>query len=369
MNEEGRQTNNPRPPSAAPPPPSPGFVQRVLVSVGIVIAAVLILSLIWFTVRVWLVLFAGILLAIFLHTLSTWVAAHTRIPPKWALPAVVVTSLGLAALGGWLLAPAITEQFKELAQRLPEAMDRLWRQVEDRGLMRWLPAEMPPASELASAVGNIAGRIAPFFRVTLEVIVGFVVIAFLGLYMAANPQTYIDGFIQVFPVRRRQRLREVFGEMACAIRYWLLGQLASMLAVGTLIGIGLYFVGVPLPLALGIIAGVLEFIPIFGPIAAAVPAALLGFTQSPMHALYAIIVFIVANQIESNLIFPLAQRYALLLPPALTLLALTLGGALFGFMGLLLATPITAVAIVLVKRLYVEDVLGDDAGNGRCGPG
>ena len=348
-------------------PPEPGFVHRVLIVVGIVLAVAGLVCLIWFAVRVWFVLFAGVLLAIFLRTLSRWVCQWTGVSTRWSLAIVIPGLLGIATLLGWLLAPSISDQFQELSRRLPEALDRGWQQIEQSSLARWIPAKLPPASEMTSALGNMASRVGNFFRVTVEVVVGVLAILFLGLYLAVSPRTYVNGLVRMFPIAKRNRLREVLDEVACTIQFWLLGQLASMIAVGVLIGFGLYLVGIPLPLALGVIAGVLEFIPVFGPIMAAVPAILLGLTESPMHAVYALAVFLAANQVEGHLIYPLAQRYALSLPPALTVFALTLGGALFGFLGLLLATPITAVAVVLIKRFYVEDVLGDPVGPGRCG--
>jgi predicted PurR-regulated permease PerM len=151
----------------------------------------------------------------------------------------------------------------------------------------------------------------------------------------------------------------VFKELGCLLQSWLLGQFLSMTVVGILIAVGLSIIGIPLSLVLGIIAGILDFIPIFGPIIAAIPAVLLGFTHSPLHALYVVLVFVAANQIEGHLLIPLIQKHTVSLPPALTVFALTLLGTLFGFMGLLLATPLTATAMVLVKRFYIEDVLGD----------
>jgi predicted PurR-regulated permease PerM len=347
--------------------PGPGFVHRVLVAVGIVLAVVALVLVFWFGIRVWLVLFAGILLSILLGTLSTWVSARTGLGHRWSLALVVVALLALGGFFGWLLAPSMTQQFQELTRRLPDALNRAWQQGEQWGLPQWLPATMPTGAEMATAAGNVASTMAGFFRITLEVLVSILVIGFLGLYLAANPKTYVNGLVRLFPIPKRERIESVISEMGCIIRYWLLGQFAAMVAVGTLIGLGLYFVGIPLPLALGVIAGVLEFVPVFGPILAAIPAALLGFTQSPMHAVYAVGVFVLANQIEGHLIYPMAQRYAVSLPPALTVFTLALGGTLFGFMGLLLATPITAVSVVLVKRLYLEDVLGDEVDPGRCG--
>jgi predicted PurR-regulated permease PerM len=198
-----------------------------------------------------------------------------------------------------------------------------------------------------------------FFRGTFVGLAGLLLIFFLGLYLALDPETYIKGFTSLFPRERRQRIRDVFQELGGVLQSWLVGQFLSMAVVGILIAVGLAIVGVPLALVLGVIAGILDFIPIFGPILAAIPAVLLGFTQSPLHAAYVVLVFVAANQVEEHLLIPIIQKHTVSLPPALTVFALTLLGTLFGFLGLLLATPLTASLMVLVNRFYVEDVLGD----------
>lgn len=133
-----------------------------------------------------------------------------------------------------------------------------------------------------------------------------------------------------------------------------------MVVVGILIGGGLKLFGVPLPVALGVLAGLFDFIPIIGPLFSAIPAVLLAFLIGPWHALYVVLLYLLVNTvIESHLLVPLIQRYTVSLPPALTVLALVLMGALFGFLGVLLAIPLAATLLVLVKMAYVQDVLGD----------
>jgi predicted PurR-regulated permease PerM len=187
------------------------------------------------------------------------------------------------------------------------------------------------------------------------------VVLFLGIYLAFSPVTYINGLLSLLPMSKRHSGRQILGEAGHKLRLWIIGQIISMTAVGVLIGLGLLIVGIPVPLVIGVVAGLLDIIPIFGPIVAAIPAILLGFTVTPMHALYAVLVFIAVNQAESHLLVPLIQRYSVLLPPALTVFALLLMGSLFGFWGLLLAAPITATLLVFIKRIYSEPVLHDPA--------
>lgn len=333
------------------------FTSRVLIAVALVVATAGLITLFWFAFNLWLVLFAAILFSIFLRSLGNLVTRFLRIPQPWSMFLALAVLLGSATLGGWLLAKPIAEQFQELTTRLPEALDRARAQLEKFPLTRNF--EMPSGKELSSASGQISTKILGIFRGTFEGIAAVVLIFFLGIYLALSPDLYLNGFVALFPKKKRSRIKEVLQELGGVLQHWLLGQLVAMTVVGILIMIGLSIVGVPLALVLGLIAGLLDFIPIFGPIVAAIPAALLGFTISPMHALYVVIVFVAANQIESHLLIPLVQKHTISLPPALTVFSLTLLGTLFGFLGLFLAMPLTATAVLLVKRLYIEDVLGD----------
>jgi predicted PurR-regulated permease PerM len=137
----------------------------------------------------------------------------------------------------------------------------------------------------------------------------------------------------------------------------MLGTFVSMGVVGLVTGIGLWLIGVPSALALGLLAGLLEFVPIIGPIAASVPAILLAFSHSTEMALWTAGLFILVQQLEGNLIQPIVQRYAVDLPPALLLFSVVAGGLLFGIVGIIFAAPLTVVTFVLVKRLYVREVL------------
>lgn len=333
------------------------FTSRVLTTVAVVVAAVGLIALTWFAFNLWLVLFAAILFAIFLRSLGNVVTRFLHIRQPWSMFLALAVLLGSATLGGWLLAKPIAEQFQELTTRLPEAFDRAKAQFEKFSLTKNF--KMPSGAELNSAGGKISAKILGIFRGTFEGIAAVLLIFFLGIYLALSPDLYLNGFVTLFPKRKRPRIKGVLLELGGVLQNWLLGQFIAMAVVGVLIVIGLSIVGVPLPLVLGLIAGLLDFVPIFGPIIAAIPAALLGFTISPMHALYVVLVFVVANQIESHLLIPLVQKHSVSLPPALTVFTLTLLGTLFGFLGLFLAMPLTATAVLLVKRFYIEDVLGD----------
>jgi predicted PurR-regulated permease PerM len=208
---------------------------------------------------------------------------------------------GCFGLAGWWLTTPLTQEALELQQRLPQAMHDLQRNMHAMGLDRFVPQHLPSGSQIVTNAMTV-------FSVTLESIITALVVFFLGIYLAFAPQTYVDGMMALFPMAQRQHARRILAQTAATLRRWIVGQIMSMTAVGGLIVLGLYISGIPVPLVLGFLGGLLDVIPIFGPIFAAVPAILLGFTVSPWHAVYARLVFVAANQIEAHLLIPLIQH-------------------------------------------------------------
>ncbi len=257
------------------------FVRRAMSVVGLTVAVGLLLTLIILSVKVWLAVFAGILLAIFLRGLADFVTTATRLRAGWSLALVVVVLLGLAALFGWLLVPQIAEQFQQLTDQLPKAIQDVQAYFERLGWTRYVPRQAPTASEVAGNAAQVAAKAAGVFSVSVDAASILMVIAFLALYLAASPESYVNGLVALFPLTRRERVRHVLSELGATLRNWLLGQAVSMLIVGVLIAVGLKIIGVPLWLSLGLIAGICDFIPVVGPLISAIPAVLLAFTVSP----------------------------------------------------------------------------------------
>jgi predicted PurR-regulated permease PerM len=336
------------------------YIKRLLTTVSLLLALGLLVAGVWLSIQVWLAVFAGILLAVFLRMLSTKVCGRTHLPRVCALVTVLLALLGLLALGGWLAGPKALDQFSQLADRLPKAVERLKQHAAEQGWNRFLPQQLPTGNDVANAAGKVAANAATFFKVSVGAITNLFLIMFLGIYLAAAPEVYVNGLLRLFPVGHRRRAREVLDKVGDNLGHWLLGQLVSMLVVGTLIATGLSVLGIPLGLALGVLAGLFNFIPIVGSLLSAVPAVLLAFLVSPWHPLYVVGVYVLVNTvIEGHVLVPLIQRYAVNLPPAVALVALIVMGKLFGFLGLLLAIPMATTALVLVQSIYVEGVLGD----------
>jgi predicted PurR-regulated permease PerM len=241
------------------------FLQQVLTVACVLLAVVAGAALLLATIQLWFALLLGILLALFLRSLSNRVERYLKIHHPWALVLVVVILLGGLGLTGWLLAAPLAEQFQQLQQRLPDAWGLLWKEFYESPLSDYLPTHQPAETDVVSAGQSLLPPLTNFFRVTIAFVIGAVISIFLGLYLALNPKAYLAGLLRLFPIRRRPRLQTVLEKIGVTLSRWIFGQLLSMLCVAVLIGLGLYFCGIPLSLAIGLIAGLLDFIPLSVP--------------------------------------------------------------------------------------------------------
>ncbi|MEP6900645.1 MAG: AI-2E family transporter [Actinomycetota bacterium] len=206
---------------------------------------------------------------------------------------------------------------------------------------------------------SLLTRVGGYFSSTVGALGNVFVMILLAIYLASEPRFYADGLTKLFPLNARPRVFEVLRAIGETLSWWLIGKVASMIFIGLLTWIGLWILGVPLSLTLGLIAGLLSFIPNFEPILSAVPAILLAFIDNPNSAVYVLILFVAVQIIESNLVTPYIERQTVELPPALTVVAQLALGIIIGGLGLVLATPLLAVVVVLVQTAYIEDILGD----------
>lgn len=205
----------------------------------------------------------------------------------------------------------------------------------------------------------------PFLTSTIAAIGGVLIILFLSIYIAVDPAMYHRGLMHLFPRYARRRAGEVFSAMAMVLRKWLVTQLIAMAVIGVVTTVVLLLMGVKAAFALGILAGLLEFIPTVGPILSAVPAVAMAFLDSPHKALLVVLAFWAIQFAENHLLIPLLMKGQVDLPPVLTILAQALMALLFGFIGLMVAVPLLAAVMVAVKMLYVEDVVGEPANLGK----
>ncbi len=359
MTETTETYQEPREPTDNSRSTRQNFVRRVLIIIGLVVLTVLILSVLWLGLEVFLLVFAGLLLAIFLRTLSGFLSRHTPLSETWSVAIVLLAIIGLIALGVWLLSDSVQRQFDELSEQLPVAFEQLRGQILQYPLGRRIAEQMPSAQQFVGRQStNVFGRITGLASTVFDVVVNISVILITGIYFAFNPKLYSAGIAKLVPKTKEKRTREILSTMEYTLRRFLLGISATMTINGLITGAGLWFLGVPFAVPLGIITALLNFIPNIGPIAASVPAILIALSQSPTQALYVALLYLAVQNIEGFVTTPLIQERAVSLPPVLVIGSQLLIAVLFGFLGLLLAVPIVAVVFVAVKMIYVEDILG-----------
>lgn len=336
---------------------------RAIPAVVFVTLLIILLALAaWHLSFVLLLAFAGILLAVLLRHLALILSHHTPISTS---AGVVVVSLALAvllALGIVFMGPQIFGQIDLVIRSLPAALEQAQSMLQQFAWGKFLLESVPSGGERSS--WNLLGTISGTVSTVVGVVANIVIVISVAIFLAADPQLYRRGLLHLIPMDKRQRATEIMDALGRGLWRWLIGQGLAMSAVAVMSGVGLWLIGVPLSMALGLIAGLMDFIPYVGPWLGAAPAVLLALAQGPTEAIYASLLFLVIQQIEGNVLMPVIQKKASSLPPVLTILAVVGFGVLFGFMGVLLATPLLLVTIILVRMIYVEDVLGDQTVHG-----
>lgn len=324
------------------------FIRRVL----IVLALVSLFLLAWHLRSVLLMLFGAIVVATIFRSLADRLASLTGCRPGLAMAAAIIIILisvaGLVALFG----SHVISQVDTLRDALPSAWASFEARMGDLGLgdqMRSIAESASQGSTFSSfsqTVMSIGNGIAE----TLLVIVA-------GIFLALQPRFYATGAIKLVPPAKRELVAEAMDECENALQLWLKGQLIAMVVVGLLTGFGLWALGVPSAFVLGLLAGVLEFIPFLGPILSMIPAVLLALAVSPDLAFYVLLLYLAVQQFEGNVLTPVVQQYAVDLPGVILLFSLIAFGIIFGTLGVILAAPLAVVSYVLVKRLYVVEAL------------
>ncbi|PEN12728.1 AI-2E family transporter [Longibacter salinarum] len=328
------------------------YTRRVLIAAAILLALVISVLLLRQIASVLLLFFAGILAGVFLDGLTSKLHDYSGIPRAWCLGIVVTLLLGFFVASVWYAGPRIDGQIDQLGERIPAALDRLRSSIEQYEWSRRLLSGSPNSGQ---AMSFVAGGVSSIVGGLTSVMVALII----GLYSAVNPDVYIKGGIRLLPKARRERGRAVVHSLGQALRWWLVGRIASMGVVGVLTAIGLWIAGIPLAIVLGLIAALLSFVPYIGPILSVIPAGLVAFAESPTKVVYVVILFAAVQFLESYVITPLIQERAVSLPPAVLIGFQVLMGIVAGALGVFMATPLAVAVIVLVQMLYIEDVLGE----------
>jgi predicted PurR-regulated permease PerM len=359
----------------------------------------LALLLVWRTRTLVLTVFLGVLFALAVSSGADRLQ-RLKVPRGVAAPLIVFTFIGLVALFGNWIGPTVREQTTELRTKLPEAIGKLEQWVQSRGggviatiiglgeavspppvpgadsgarassdtvvvatpapdsartgvARPTTPKPAPPSmrDRLLSQLGGAGRYLLHHLGSTLAVVSGIVLVIFLAIYLAIDPSVYRRGLVHLVPERARGRTEETLTAIAVTLRKWLVTQLIAMLVIGAVTTVVLMVLKVRAAVPLGILAGLLEFVPTLGPILSSLPAIAMGFVDSPEKALAVAIAYVGIQFIENHLLIPILMREGLDLPPALTIVMQALMAIVFGVLGLLVAVPMLAAIMIAARTL------------------
>ena len=337
------------------------FVQRVLIVVSITLLALLFLVGAGMAFSVLLRVLAALLIALPLRAGGDWLHRRTGMPAGLGLLLVTVVVVASLVAMFWLFSARIGEQIQGLQQQLPLAMQDVQARIQTTEWGQWLARENLDYTKVVGGTSEWLGRATGIFSTSLSIVADGYVITFLAVFLMLQPKTYRAGLVMLVPKVGRARATVVLDCISSTLVKWVLSRLVSMLFVGVCTWLGLTLMGMKMGAVLGLFAGLVTFIPNIGPIVSMVPAALLAFVYGgPQQALYVVGLYLVVQTLESAAVSPVVQQRLIQMPPALILIGQLIIGAFTGLLGLTLATPIIAIIIVLVKMLYVQDVLGDE---------
>lgn len=327
---------------------------------AILVAALLAVAIVLFH-DVLLIAFGGLLVAVLLSASVNMLRKHVALP-RWLSLLLIITIAGcVIAVALFYGGSVLSGQYEALRTALPTALQQSIHTLKMGPLGAFLPTS---SSEAQSIVGGAIGLLqhaTGMISSTFGLVLGIGVMVFVGACIAAEPELYRRGLLALIPAAHRPSVNRLFDAISLALRAWLAARLVSMLAIGILSMIGLTVLQIPYAIALGVLAGLLAFVPNIGPFIAGVPAVLLALAISPQRALFVILMYWLAHALDDFLIIPIAERRIVHLPPALTILVQIGLGSLVGILGVAFAAPLTAVAIVAIRILWIGDDIDGSA--------
>jgi predicted PurR-regulated permease PerM len=335
---------------------------------GWILLAVIVVALLVRTVDVLIVVFLAIILAVYLDAVSGFLQLRLGVPRTVGLAVAVGLTLGGLVGVFFLIAPAVAAQVQDLIANLPQflteldqSINRLFRSIPV--LRRGVTEGGAPgllATSLNELVGVLRGAVVPYLKGGIELIIEGISVFVMALYLARSPSTYVEGLVALVPPARRRLARVILYDLKLTLHAWVVGQLIAMVVLAALTTLGLWILGVPYFLAFGVFAGVAAIVPFFGTLFSTLIPALfaLGVAGLP-KAIAVALLGIGVHLIEANFVAPVVMERQVNLPPVITIAGVLLIGKLFGLAGLIVAVPILAFVMVLIRHVLMGEVYGD----------
>lgn len=332
------------------------FTAKVWITASIVALITVLVLIFKATFSVLLLVLAGALIALYFHGLAKLIERKVGLGSTSSLVTSTIGSIALLAGFLWFAGDRIANEAGKLADTIPSAYEKAKEQINNSALGKKVLDQVSQQADSGNAKEQLPKRVFSFFTSTFGVLGDIYVVVFIGLLFTASPKLYETGIVKVVPPDGRSKATYVLQKLATHLQKWLKGKLFSMLVVAILTGIGLAILRLPLWFVLALIAGLLSFVPNFGPLLALIPAVLIGLMEGPTKALLVVGVYVLVQVLESNLITPKIQQQLISVPPAMIIIAQLIMGVLTGGWGLVLATPLLVIVMVLVQELYVKRI-------------
>ena len=325
------------------------FIGKVWQTVAIVALLVVFILIARVAFNVLLMALAGSLMAVYFHGLGDMIQRNTRMKRTLAMIISIAGTIVIVGLLCWFIGAKIQVQVTQLSNSLPHTINNAKAKLN----------ETPVGQKVLDSFSGdnskkLYDTVQTFFNTSFGVLGDLYIILFLGIFFTASPSLYKDGMLVLIPLDKKPVALRIFDKISLVLKGWLKGMLLSMVLITILITVGLTIIGIPASMVLGLITGILEIIPNFGPLIAMAPGVLLGLTVGGGTAVIVALLYIVSQTIVANIVTPLIQKKMINLPPALTLISQLIMGALSGALGIILAVPLLAMLIILVDELYVK---------------
>ena len=326
------------------------YSTKIWIASGIVALTVVVFLLFKTLFSLLLLVLAGVLMSVYFHGCSSLIYNKFRIGKTFSLVLAVVLNIIIIGLFLWFVGARLSSQIDQLSDTLPQTLENAKEWINNQPMGSKL---MDYATNSVDS-GKATATISSFFSSTFGIISDLYIVILLGMFFTASPNVYRRGFIHLVPPAGKEKAAELWDGTNTLLRNWLKGQIFGFFFIAVLSGLGLWALGMPLVLTLALIAGLLNFIPNFGPIIALIPAVLLALLQGPQTALLIVALYTFIQIIQSTVTQPLIQKKMISMPPGLLVFGQVTMGVLAGFWGVLLATPLIAIIMLLVNKLYVE---------------
>ena len=330
------------------------FAARLLV---VLVIATLAAAL-WQLTDILVLLFGAVLLCIGLCAAARLVTRHTGIRRGVALVCVFLLGLGVFGAALWVFGATIAAQLDDVIQAAPVGVRLFMAWMTDNPYGRQVLDQLRGANVMG-ATGWATSMVTGFGGLITRGLGMATIALFVAIYLAAEPDRYRHLCLRLVPPAQRPTAETLFAAIGTVLERWLIGQLVVMTAIGVMTGLGLWLMGIEAAFALGLMGGLLCFIPFVGAILAAIPAILVALTQGPVYAIAVIGMYIGVHVIEGNFITPMVQAEATAFPPVFAILSTVAFSVLLGPLGVLLAAPLTLVLMAVVEIVYVQHGLGE----------